>query len=455
MNLRKILSMVLILVLALGTFSTASAQQKGAEDLRTDHWAYGAMKKMVTLGIMEGYEDGSYRPDTAVNREQFAKMMVSSLSLELQKPAQPTFSDVPKQYWAYSYVETAKPYLTGYQSGDSLRFKPSESAVREDMAVALVRALGYGNASVDEDVLDRFADAEDISKNIRKYVAIAVSKNLMKGSKKGDDLYFKAQATLTRAEAAVLLTNVIEEEKIVFDGEDKVVIEPVDPPAPTEANDEVSVTGTVKDGKVTLHWEHDAQAGLQGFKVVASLENAHPKYPQDGYMFWITDLDTRSKAFSTTAAYNGGDIGGKLRTGKTYYFSVTAVYGDEKIAGNAVKLTLPAEAAEDADYPVPQLSGKVSGSEVELEWDEINDARFQGYKVVISSTNAHPAYPADGYYKYITDKDNTEVSVEAGDAFSNGSGTEELESGKSYYFSITALYDGKKVPGNTIRLTLP
>lgn len=454
MRFRKIISMLLVLLMAFGMMGTAFADRsQDFRDLESDHWAYGAVKKMVGLGILEGFKDGSFKPDDAVTREQFAKMMVASLKLELQKPSTASFEDVSKQYWAYAYIETAKPYLTGYQSGDSLKFKPMENAVREDMAVALVKALGYGNVSVDEETLDRFGDADAISKNVRKYVAIAVSKNLMSGSKSGSSLFFKPQATLTRAEAAVLLSNVIKEEKIVFGEETKVVLDPV---ATLPVNAEVKVTGAVENNKMVIRWNHNAKDGLQGFKVVASLNNSAPKYPDDGYLFWITNTDARSKTFDASAGYNGGDFGGALKPGSTYYFSVTAVYDKQKIAGNAVRLTVPGTLNEEV--PAGQattISGKISGEEVDLKWNRISHPKFQGYKVVISSTNPNPGYPDDGYYKYITDSYDTEVSVEAGESFNNGKKSETLESGRTYYFSITALYNDRNVPGNTIRITLP
>lgn len=454
MKSRKTISMLLILLLALGMVGTTFADRgQDFKDLESNHWAYGAVKKMVNLGVLEGFNDGSFKPDDAVTREQFAKMMVASLRLELQKPSTASFEDVSKQYWAYAYIETAKPYLTGYQSGESLKFKPTENAVREDMAVALVKALGYGNGAVDEGILDRFADADSISKNIRKYAGIAVSKNLMSGSKSGSGLLFKPQSTLTRAEAAVLLANVINEEKIVFGDETKVVMDPATPPAATSA---VVVKGAVENGKMILRWDHNGKDGLQGFKVVASLNNPTPKYPDDGYLFWITNLDARSKTFDASSGYNGGDFGGTLKPGTTYYFSVTAVYDKQKIAGNAVRLTVPGTV--DEEVPAGQattISGKASGDEVDLRWNRISHPKFQGYKVVISSTNPNPGYPDDGYYTYITDSSDTEVSVEAGDVFNNGKTSETLKSGKAYYFSITTLYSDRKVPGNTIRITLP
>jgi hypothetical protein len=80
---------------------------------------------------------------------------------------------------------------------------------------------------------------------------------------------------------------------------------------------------------------------LQGYKVVISKNNPNPKYPDDGYMFWITDRNRNYSVISSADHYNGGDFGGYLQPGESYYFSITAVYSDKKVAGNVVELVYP------------------------------------------------------------------------------------------------------------------
>jgi PKD repeat protein len=59
-------------------------------------------------------------------------------------------------------------------------------------------------------------------------------------------------------------------------------------------------------------------------------------------MYWITDRTVTTAALDSTAGYNGGDFGGHLVPGETYYFSVTAMYQPyQPVAGNAVRLTFP------------------------------------------------------------------------------------------------------------------
>ena len=75
--------------------------------------------------------------------------------------------------------------------------------------------------------------------------------------------------------------------------------------------------------------------------MVVSKYNEHPAYPDDGYRECITDIDTTSYIINEGDGYNGGDFGGVIKSGEYYYFSVTAVYNDKKVAGNAVRLKMP------------------------------------------------------------------------------------------------------------------
>jgi uncharacterized repeat protein (TIGR01451 family) len=102
------------------------------------------------------------------------------------------------------------------------------------------------------------------------------------------------------------------------------------------------VTGQVEGAVVVLNWDVINDADLSGYKVVISKNNSHPKYPEDGYMFWITDRNHNYATIDNVTTYNGGDIGGHLQPGQKYYFSVTALYNDNaKVPGNVIELVFP------------------------------------------------------------------------------------------------------------------
>jgi PKD repeat protein len=101
------------------------------------------------------------------------------------------------------------------------------------------------------------------------------------------------------------------------------------------------VTARVSGDTVVMNWQQIDDADFLGYKVVVS-KNPDPAYPEDGYMFWITSRTTTSATLDNRTGYNGGDIGGYLVPGETYYFSVTAMYQPyTPVAGNAVRLIFP------------------------------------------------------------------------------------------------------------------
>lgn len=188
-------------------------------DLDNSHWAYASVMKMVGLGILEGYGDGTFRPDEPITREQFAKILVLSLNMPLKEPKEPTFADVSKDSWAYKYIETAKNYLTGYKVDGKLYFRGQNVAVREDMAVSIVKAKGLNNRLPNLSVLDSYLDKNDISFNLRNHMAIAVENKIMEGY---SNMYLGPQKTLTRAEACELVykSNILSKqdgEKVTID----------------------------------------------------------------------------------------------------------------------------------------------------------------------------------------------------------------------------------------------
>ena len=210
----------LVFVDVRGNTSPAQPQlpPTGFSDVPTDHWAYESVMLLVNKGVISGYPDGSFKPSGLVTRSEFAKMMTLTLGMPLLTDPAPSFVDVSKNDWEFIYVETGKKYLTGYQQGDNFYFKGKEAAVREDMAVALVKALKLENEPADlEELKNIFSDWATITPNLQKHVLIAFKNGLISGYPDGT---FGAQKSITRAETAALLVKVLNSEamkKVTFD----------------------------------------------------------------------------------------------------------------------------------------------------------------------------------------------------------------------------------------------
>jgi len=144
---------MIALIIITAFISSASSQFK---DVPTNHWANNAIQLMSENKIIEGYPDSTFKPDSIINRAELAKMMVIALNIPPKENPSPSFKDVPKNSWFFSSVESAKFYLTGFRTADGDYFRPSRPAAREDMAVAIVKALGMENETVDESNLHKF-----------------------------------------------------------------------------------------------------------------------------------------------------------------------------------------------------------------------------------------------------------------------------------------------------------
>ncbi len=470
--MKTIFKSVLILVLAISmcipAFAATNADEVIFSDIDSTHYAYEAIKTMKTYGIISGYPDGTFRPNNTVNRVEFATMMVKALKLQINPNATSSFSDMNTETWAIPYVEAAKNFLTGYTTSTGYAFKPYQASVREDMAVALIKAL---NKSTDtEAVLALYADQNSISSNLRGFVAAAINNNLMVGETIGTQKYFYPQRSLTRAEAASLLMNVIREEKITFNGEEKVTFDddgntntntnPTTSYSATTLSAELDTAGNNGNGNgnaygnnnansaVVLKWDKITHPDFEGYKVVASMTDQTPAYPENGYALWITDKNKTTALIKAGSSYNGSEFS-KFEVGKTYYFSITAVYKDKKVPGNVISITIPNTPSVNNNSNLYDdaltLEAHVDGDTIKLSWTTSESSNFKGYKIVASQSDMTPMYPENGYLRYITDRDTNSFVIKENDPYGGGDFL-KFKKGESYYIAITYLYnnDNKK-----------
>ncbi|MBE7020963.1 MAG: S-layer homology domain-containing protein [Ruminococcaceae bacterium] len=148
-NLKKIAALVIVLALALSTVSFAAYT-----DVKEDASYSEAVTVMSALGLLKGYEDGTFGPDKTITRAEFAAVVVRMLGMEAAAAGAATatnFADVPATHWAAGYVKIAnqKEIIAGYGDGN---FGPDAEVTYEQAIKMLVCALGYA---------PMFADVKD------------------------------------------------------------------------------------------------------------------------------------------------------------------------------------------------------------------------------------------------------------------------------------------------------
>ena len=213
--MKKVIATVLSTVMVSGSFAALAVdygeeyenhpQQQTSQsfsDVPSTHWAFDYIGEMAQREVISGYPDGRFLPENQVTRAEFAKIMVCAAGMRVSNTNQTSFTDVYTSDWYCPYIEAAKEYLTGYSTASGMVYRPTTPALREDIAVALVKLKGYDTSVVDESILNMFSDSYSISDSAKKYVAVAVERGLISGY---DDNTFRGQATITRAEAATML----------------------------------------------------------------------------------------------------------------------------------------------------------------------------------------------------------------------------------------------------------
>ena len=153
---------------------------KQFNDVPSTHWAYTCISDMTERGVVSGYPDGKFYPNNDVTRAEFARIMASASGIQISKPSGKDFEDVATNAWYAPYVHAAYPYLSGYSISGRNYYMPDTPAIREDIAVALVKLKGYSIENANESVLTTlFTDVKSISADARKYVAVAVERGLV------------------------------------------------------------------------------------------------------------------------------------------------------------------------------------------------------------------------------------------------------------------------------------
>ena len=142
--MRKVLSFVLVLALIMGSFSFAFAS-----DINTAKYSdiagkkcEGAVTVLSALGIVNGYTDGTYKPENIVTRAEMAKLLIVALGLDDYVAGTYTsFKDVGN-HWANSYIAYAASMgiIEGYPDGT---FRPDNTVTYQEAITMVVRALGY------------------------------------------------------------------------------------------------------------------------------------------------------------------------------------------------------------------------------------------------------------------------------------------------------------------------
>lgn len=181
--MKKLLS--ILLSIAILTSVSTAAFAASFSDLPSDHWAAAYVDNLVSNGTINGFEDGTFRPNGTVTRAQFVKMIGNGPTRYSKD-----FADVPSTHWAYEHIMTS-----GLVSDQDTNFYPDIPITRGEVAVLLWQRAGAPKGITAPPVIHRQGDNADALSWVYTY-------GIMTGN---DNINLRLDDTLTRAEASALI----------------------------------------------------------------------------------------------------------------------------------------------------------------------------------------------------------------------------------------------------------
>ncbi len=215
MMFKKMLSVLLALTLIFSLSSSVFAKSQSFSDVPADAWEAEFVYDLADRGIVNGNGDGTFGPRNKVTRAEYAKMLVKISDTPLSTATTTPYVDVPAWAWYFPYVNSSLRYITGYVENGVMEFRPDDAASREDVIVALVKALNIDLSPYSSDpsafLSSRFNDVESISIHNRVYIAAAVDYGYVTGNTDGT---FRGQDSIIRAEVSAILCRAFPSDKL-------------------------------------------------------------------------------------------------------------------------------------------------------------------------------------------------------------------------------------------------
>ena len=415
-NLKKVLALVLAFACAFTMFAGAAFTDQADIKVKDE-----VVDTLVELGVIEGFEDGSFQPNATVTRAQMAKMIyvlrTGNSDASAYNDDKTSFTDIGS-HWARGYIKYCQSL--GIIAGKSSTiFAPNANVTAQEAAKMLLVTLGYdatkagltgaGWASKTNALADEAGLLEDVNTSFtaacpRQYAAQLIYNTIFaKTVVLRDGEYTKYGYDNTPNPTVGEKFMGLEEFTGIFNGNDNVVT--------TLKEGEIQITGTTDDDNYTAKATYKMNNDLIGEEVTV-LYRDH-KNGTDG------KLDTKDTVFGVyatgeTTVYNitSGDLqdgdNAKIKFNDKEYKAAAKINVIENYIGTGTKTDV-------------KEFGKVSSVEGKYYGDYPTTIKFIAKDGEITS-----AYVNTFTLARVTAVNSTKVSI------NNGVGTVEFEDNDIY-----------------------
>lgn len=128
-------------IILLGAGITVDGSSSAAllfSDVEEDDWHFDYVSTAVSLGIVQGYSDGTFKPEQTVNRAEALKMLLAAAEISVSSPSSAPFEDTPTSAWYSAYANYAKTWNIQPPQSDGW-WHPEEEVTRANLAEMVYR----------------------------------------------------------------------------------------------------------------------------------------------------------------------------------------------------------------------------------------------------------------------------------------------------------------------------
>lgn len=272
-------------------------------DVPDTHWAADAISWATEQGLFRQSDPAKFGLGQEVTRGEFVSALCKLYGWQMVTPETGSFEDnQDPSLWYYSAVETA--FAHGAVTQQTETFRPYDDITREELAVMLVRSLGYGSiAGLTQSLPFPF---QDVRTNLG-YLSMAYQLGLIKGT---SDTTFSPTSLATREQCAVILQRLSERLATPATMERIGVAASMDTLTDLNGYDAVGIAAarlTITSGRAQLSYP----MGTQEFTLHDQVRSAGAKAllyvsgTEDVFSTSMTNLVSELSGAVTSRAYDG------------------------------------------------------------------------------------------------------------------------------------------------------
>mgnify|MGYP000070430982 CR=1 FL=1 len=205
--MHKKISWVMLLLFLTSILAPTHALAAGNFPDISNHWAKDYINDLAATGYVNGYPDGTFKPDKIVSQAEFLTVLILSMGANPTDSSTKYFNDTSK-HWALKYINEAVKRGILIPSEYSNYLQPDVGLKRSQLAAMVVRALGkepdYGPLNFSDSALVEQSD-------YRGYIKVAYDLGLLSGYTDGE---FKPFEYVTRAQMCKVMSEFLK----IYDG---------------------------------------------------------------------------------------------------------------------------------------------------------------------------------------------------------------------------------------------